>query len=61
MSDVVDSQTRSRMMSGIKGKNTKPELTVRSALHGMGFRFRLHRKDLPADQTSFFPVIEQSS
>lgn len=34
-------------MAGIRGKNTKPELTIRSALHGMGYRFRLHRKDLP--------------
>ncbi|WP_407638038.1 very short patch repair endonuclease [Marinobacter lipolyticus] len=34
-------------MSGIRGKNTKPELVIRSALHGLGFRFRLHRKDLP--------------
>jgi len=34
-------------MSGIRGKNTKPELVIRSALHRAGFRFRLHRKDLP--------------
>ena len=34
-------------MAGIKGKNTKPELVIRSALHRRGFRFRLHRKDLP--------------
>ena len=47
MNDVVDSATRSRMMSGIKGKNTKPELMVRSGLHRLGYRFRLHRKDLP--------------
>jgi DNA mismatch endonuclease (patch repair protein) len=45
--DVVDQKTRSRMMAGIKGKNTKPELAVRSALHRQGYRFRLHRKDLP--------------
>lgn len=47
MTDIVDSATRSRMMSGIRGKNTKPELLVRSLLHRCGFRFRLHRKDLP--------------
>lgn len=35
------------MMSGIRGKNTKPEILVRSALFKGGFRFRLHRKDLP--------------
>ncbi|MDR4499682.1 MAG: DNA mismatch endonuclease Vsr [Candidatus Scalindua sp.] len=34
-------------MSRIASKNTKPEIVVRSALHGAGFRFRLHRKDLP--------------
>lgn len=47
MPDVVDQKTRSRMMAGIKGKNTKPELAVRSALHKCGYRFRLHRNDLP--------------
>ena len=39
--DVVDRATRSRMMSGIRGKNTKPELAVRSYLHRCGLRFRL--------------------
>lgn len=34
-------------MSRIRGKNTKPELIVRSLLHALGYRFRLHRKDLP--------------
>ena len=38
---------RSRMMAGIRGKNTKPEMAVRSVLHRLGFRFRVHRKDLP--------------
>lgn len=47
MSDIVDPMTRSRMMSGIRGKDTKPELAVRRALHRAGYRFRLHRKDLP--------------
>ncbi|HEU4591761.1 MAG TPA: very short patch repair endonuclease [Steroidobacteraceae bacterium] len=44
MADVVDRATRSRMMSGIRGKNTKPELVVRSFLHRAGLRFRLHAK-----------------
>ncbi|MEH6800039.1 MAG: DNA mismatch endonuclease Vsr [Halopseudomonas sabulinigri] len=47
MTDIVDSATRSRMMSGIRGKDTAPELTVRRFLHARGYRFRLHRKDLP--------------
>ena len=42
MTDIVDQQTRSRMMAGIRGKNTKPELALRRALHARGFRFRLH-------------------
>lgn len=47
MTDVVDSKTRSRMMSGIKGKNTKPEIHIRSLLHRHGFRFRIHVDSLP--------------
>ena len=46
MTDVVDVKTRSRMMSGIKGKNTKPELLIRRGLHQQGFRFRLHDSKL---------------
>ena len=42
MADVVDPATRSRMMSGIRGKNTRPELLIRKALHAHGFRYRLH-------------------
>lgn len=44
--DVVDPKTRSRMMAGIRGKHTKPEIVVRKALFAAGFRFRLHRRDL---------------
>lgn len=47
MTDVVDTATRSRMMAGIRGGNTKPEMQVRRYLHACGFRFRLHRRDLP--------------
>ena len=46
MTDIVDSQTRSRMMSGIRGKNTKPELALRRSLHAFGFRYRLHVKGI---------------
>lgn len=46
MADIVSPDVRSRMMSGIRGKNTKPELLLRRALHARGFRYRLHRKDL---------------
>ncbi len=44
MVDVVDKITRSRMMSGIRSKNTKPEILTRSALHRRGYRFRLDSK-----------------
>lgn len=44
MADVVDPATRSRMMSGIRGKNTRPEMLIRRGLHARGFRFRLHCK-----------------
>src|SRR5690606_16975078 len=53
--DIVSPKTRSRMMSGIRGKNTRPELILRSALHRKGFRFRLHRKDLPGRPDMIFP------
>ena len=46
MVDVVDSATRSRMMSGIRGKGTKPELLIRKGLHARGFRYRLHEARL---------------
>ncbi|PQZ47253.1 very short patch repair endonuclease [Ochrobactrum sp. MYb15] len=47
MTDIVNQQTRSRMMAGIKGKNTKPELLLRRALHARGFRFRIHSSKVP--------------
>lgn len=47
MVDVVDKATRSRMMSGIRSKDTKPERQIRSALHKHGFRFRLNQATLP--------------
>lgn len=45
--DIVSKSVRSRMMATIRGKNTKPEREVRRLLHALGYRFRLHRKDLP--------------
>lgn len=47
MADIVDKATRSRMMSGIRGRDTKPELIVRRYLHQQGLRFRLHDRRLP--------------
>lgn len=55
MVDIVDPPTRSRMMAGIKGRNTKPELLIRSQLHKKGFRYRLHVKDLPGKPDIVLP------
>ena len=53
--DIVNPAKRSQMMSGIRGKNTRPELVVRSIAHRLGLRFRLHRKDLPGRPDLVFP------
>lgn len=45
--DIVDEDVRSRMMSGIRGRDTAPEMTVRKFLHRRGYRYRLHGNDLP--------------
>ncbi|MGO7215551.1 very short patch repair endonuclease [Rhizobium ruizarguesonis] len=44
MADIVDPETRSRMMASVRSKDTKPELELRRALHAHGFRYRLHSK-----------------
>ena len=49
------SEQRSRNMSAIKSKNTKPEIKVRKVLHSMGYRFRLHGKDLPGSPDIVLP------
>lgn len=58
MPDVVDSSTRSRMMSGISGKNTGPELRVRRRLHAAGLRYRIHAKELPGRPDVVFRPIK---
>jgi DNA mismatch endonuclease (patch repair protein) len=55
MADVVSRATRSRMMAGIKGRDTTPELAVRSHLHHAGLRFRLHATDLPGTPDLVLP------
>lgn len=47
MADIVNRATRSRMMSGIRGKDTRPEILLRKGLFSRGFRFRLHDRRLP--------------
>lgn len=53
--DTIDAERRSWNMSRIRGKDTKPELIVRSALFKQGFRFRLHRRDLPGSPDIVLP------
>ena len=53
------SEQRSRNMSAIKSKNTKPEIAVRKLLHSMGYRFRLHRKDLPGSPDIVLPKYKK--
>lgn len=53
--DIFSREKRSQIMSRVGGKNTKPEIAVRSLLHNMGYRFRLHRKDLPGKPDIILP------
>jgi DNA mismatch endonuclease (patch repair protein) len=53
--DTVDTKTRSKIMKSVPQKNTKPEMRLRKALHGMGFRYRLHDKKLPGSPDLVFP------
>lgn len=55
MMDIVDAQTRSRMMSGIRSRNTKPEVLLRSLLHRKGYRFRIHARGLPGTPDFVLP------
>lgn len=55
--DIVDSATRSRMMAAIREKNTGPEIVVRRYLHALGYRFRIHRKDLPGKPDIVMPKL----
>ena len=53
--DVYDKTTRSSVMRSVKSKNTGAEMVVRRLLHAAGFRYRLHRKDLPGKPDIVFP------
>jgi DNA mismatch endonuclease, patch repair protein len=55
MTDIVDKSTRSRMMSGIRGKDTQPELAIRRGLHKRGFRYKLRNQDIPGRPDLVFP------
>lgn len=55
--DRLTPQERSRVMSRVRGKNTLPELLVRRVAYSLGFRFRLHRKELPGSPDIVFPKL----
>ncbi|MBM6995770.1 DNA mismatch endonuclease Vsr [Paenibacillus sp. DXFW5] len=55
MSDIVSPEIRSRMMSGIRDKDTKPEMILRHGLHQLGFRYKLHDRGLPGKPDMVFP------
>lgn len=53
--DVMPPEARSALMSRIRGKDTRPELLIRRGLHALGFRYRLHRTDLPGTPDIILP------
>ena len=55
MVDTVSREARSRIMAAVKSKDTKPEMKVRRLLHRLGYRYRLHRSDLPGRPDMVFP------
>ncbi|HIE54049.1 MAG TPA: DNA mismatch endonuclease Vsr [Chromatiaceae bacterium] len=55
MADVFSKDKRSWIMSRVRGKDTSPEIIVRSLVHRLGYRFRLYRKDLPGKPDLTFP------
>lgn len=57
--DVFTVERRSAIMARIQGKDTRPEFAVRRIAHGLGFRYRLHRKDLPGTPDLTFPRLRK--
>ena len=55
MGDTFDKEKRSSIMAKVHSKNTTPEIQVRKLLHSMGYRFRLHRQDLPGKPDIVLP------
>jgi DNA mismatch endonuclease, patch repair protein len=55
MTDIFTPEKRSEVMSRIRGSDTRPEMVVRRMAHAMGYRFRLHRRDLPGTPDLVFP------
>jgi DNA mismatch endonuclease (patch repair protein) len=59
MADVHTREQRSFNMSRIRARDTKPEMIVRRVAHGLGYRFRLHRRDLPGCPDLVFPRLRK--
>jgi len=57
--DIVEKERRSAMMANIRGKDTQPEIRVRRAAHALGYRYRLHRRDLPGCPDIVFPSLSK--
>lgn len=55
MADTLSPRERSERMSRVRGRDTKPEMKVRRLVHAMGYRYRLHRGDLPGKPDLVFP------
>lgn len=58
--DNLTPELRSRHMRGVRREHTKPEMIVRRIAHAMGYRFRLHRKDLPGSPDLVFPRLKKT-
>ena len=58
MADVLSTEERSRLMSRIRGRDTKPEMVVRRGLHALGLRFRLHDRRLPGRPDLVLPKYQ---
>jgi|SRR5579864_824346 len=54
--DSLSTERRSQNMARIRSKDTKPEMVIRRLLHGLGYRYRLHRRDLPGAPDLVFPA-----
>src|SRR5690242_3179685 len=58
--DPLPHAERSRLMGRIRSKDTKPERAVRSIVHSLGYRFRLHRRDLPGTPDLVLPRLKKA-
>lgn len=58
--DIVPKLVRSRIMAAVPQAHSKPEIAVRKAAHALGYRFRLHRRDLPGSPDIVFPSVKRA-